>query len=92
LEAPKAGQFDTRIAYQPHPNRGKSVPVEVTTGDKTIKMNSIVNMTQKPNFENGFHSVGEITLRKGQKVLVSLFAKGAQGNTHVDAAQLVPVD
>ncbi|MGY8714036.1 MAG: FAD-dependent oxidoreductase, partial [Verrucomicrobiia bacterium] len=35
LEAPKAGQFDTRIAYQPHPNRGKSVPVEVTTGDKT---------------------------------------------------------
>ena len=92
LEAPKAGQFDTRIAYQPHPNRGKSVPVEVTTGDKTIKMNSIVNMTQKPNFENGFHSVGKITLRKGQKVLVSLFAKGAQGNTHVDAAQLVPVD
>ena len=92
LEAPKAGQFDTRIAYQPHPNRGKSVPVEVTTGDKTIKMNSIINMTQKPNFENGFHSVGKITLRKGQKVLVSLFAKGAQGNTHVDAAQLVPVD
>ena len=92
LEAPKAGQFDTRIAYQPHPNRGKSVPVEVTTGDKTIKMNSIINMTQKPNFENGFHSVGKITLRKGQKVLVSLFAKGAQGNVHVDAAQLVPVD
>lgn len=92
LEAPKAGQFDTRIAYQPHPNRGKSVPVEVTTGDKTIKMNSIVNMTQKPNFENGFHSVGKVTLRKGQKVSVSLFAKGAQGNTHVDAAQLVPVD
>ena len=92
LEAPKAGQFDTRIAYQPHPNRGKSVPVEVTTGDKTIKMNSIVNMTQKPNFENGFHSVGKITLRKGQKVLVSLFAKGAQGNAHVDAAQLVLVD
>ena len=29
LEAPKSGQYDTRIAYQPHPNRGKSVPVEV---------------------------------------------------------------
>jgi hypothetical protein len=49
-------------------------------------------MTQKPSFENGFHSVGKITLRKGQKVLVSLIAKGAQGNVHVDAAQLVPVD
>jgi hypothetical protein len=92
LEAPKAGQYDTRIAYQPHPNRGKSVSVDVTTGDKTIKMNSIVNMTQKPSFENGFHSVGKITLRKGQKVMVSLHAKGSQGNVHVDAAQLHPVD
>ena len=40
LEAPKSGQYDTRIAYQPHPNRGKSVPVEVVTGDKAFKMNS----------------------------------------------------
>ena len=54
LEAPKAGQFDTRIAYQPHPNRGKSVSVEVITGDKTIQMNSIVNMTQKPALKTAF--------------------------------------
>ena len=92
LEAPKAGQFNTRIAYQPHPNRGKSVSVEVITGDKTVKMNSTVNMTQKPSFENGFHSVGKITLRKGQKVMVSLLAIGSQGNVQVDAAQLLPVD
>ena len=92
LEAPMAGLYDTRIAYQPHPNRGKSVPVEVITGDQTIQMNSTVNMTQKPSFENGFHSVGKITLRKGQKVLVNLMAKGALGNVHVDAAQLVRVD
>jgi hypothetical protein len=92
LEAPKSGQFDTRIAYQPHPNRGKSVSVDVITGDKTSKLNSIVNMTQKPSFENGFHSVGKISLRKGQKVFISLLAQGAQGNVHVDAAQLVAVD
>lgn len=92
LEAPKSGQYDTRIAYQPHPNRGKSVPVEVVTGDKALKMNSIVNMTQKPSFENGFHSVGRITLRKGQKVMVRLSAKGSNGNVHVDAAQLHPID
>ena len=66
--------------------------MEVITGDKTVKMNSTVNMTQKPSFENGFHSVGKITLRKGQKVMVSLLAKGSQGNVHVDAAQLLPVD
>ena len=92
LEAPKEGQYDTRIAYQPHPNRGKSVSVEVTTGDKSSKMNSIVDMTQKPSFENGFHSVGAIKLRKGQKVMVRLSAKGAKGNVHVDAAQLLPID
>ena len=92
LEAPKAGRYDTRIAYQPHPNRGKSVSVEVRTGDQTTKMITVVNMTQKPSYENGFHSVGRITLRKGQKVLVELSAKGSKGNVHVDAARLVPVD
>ena len=92
LEAPKAGQYDARIAYQPHPNRGKSVSVEVRTGDQTTKLTTVVNMTRKPSFENGFHSVGRITLRKGQKVLVELSAKGAQGNVHVDAAQLVSID
>jgi hypothetical protein len=92
LEAPKDGQYDTQIAYQPHPNRGKSVPVEVTSGDKATKLISIVNMTQKPSFENGFHSVGRITLRKGQKVMVRLSAKGSKGNVHVDAGRLVPID
>ena len=92
LEAPKAGQYEARIAYQPHPNRGKSVPVEVRTGDQTTKLTTVVNMTRKPSYENGFHSVGRVTLRKGQKVLVELSAKGAQGNVHVDAAQLVSID
>ena len=45
LEAPKAGQYDARIAYQPHPNRGKSVPVELRTGDQTTKLTTVVNMT-----------------------------------------------
>ena len=92
LEAPEAGQYDTQIAYQPHPNRGKSVPVEVRTGDQRTKLITVVNMTEKPSFTNGFHSVGRITLRKGQKVMVELSAKGAQGNVHVDAAKLLPVE
>ena len=49
-------------------------------------------MTEKPSFKNGFHSVGRITLRKGQKVMVELSVKGAQGNVHVDAAKLLPVE
>ena len=46
LEAPEAGEYDTQIAYQPHPNRGKSVPVEVRTGDQRTKLNTVVNMTE----------------------------------------------
>ena len=92
FEAPKSGKFDIRIAYQPHPNRGKSVPIEVISEDHTKKTITHVNMTQKPSFENGFHSVRKMTLTKGEKVNVRISAKGAKGNVHLDAAQLLPVD
>ena len=92
FEAPKSGKFDIRIAYQPHPNRGKSVPIEVLSEDHTKKTITLVNMTQKPSFENGFHSVRKMTLTKGEKVNVRIFAKGAKGNVHLDAAQLLPID
>ena len=88
----KSGKFDIRIAYQPHPNRGKSVPIEVLSEDHTKKTITLVNMTQKPSFENGFHSVRKMTLTKGEKVNVRISAKGAKGNVHLDAAQLLPVD
>jgi hypothetical protein len=90
FKAPKAGKFDARISYQPHPNRGKSVPVEVKAGDQAKQL--VVNMTKKAPLKNGFYSLGILDLKKDQKVIIRLSAKGAQGNVHVDAAQLLPVD
>ena len=90
FKAPKSGKFDARISYQPHENRGKSVPVEVKAGDQTRQ--ATINMTKKAPLKNGFYSLGILDLKKDQKVTIRLSAKGAQGNVHVDAAQLLPVD
>jgi hypothetical protein len=90
LKADKAGKYDTRISYQPHPNRGKSVPVEISTGGET--KDTKVNMTLSPGSEEGFFSLGTLDLAKGQEVTIRLLAKGAGGNVHVDAAQLLPIE
>jgi hypothetical protein len=90
FKAPKSGKFDARIAYQPHPNRGKLVPVEVKAGDQAKQL--VVDMTKKAPLKNGFYSLGIFDLKKDQKVIIRLSAKGAQGNVHIDAAQLLPVD
>jgi hypothetical protein len=42
--------------------------------------------------KNGFYSLGILDLNKDQEVTIRLSAKGAKGNVHVDAAQLLPVD
>ena len=90
FKAPKSGKFDARIVYQPHENRGKFVPVEVKAGDQAKQL--VVDMTKKAPLKNGFYSLGIFDLKKDQKVIIRLSAKGAQGNVHVDAAQLLPVD
>ncbi|MBT5381025.1 MAG: FAD-dependent oxidoreductase [Opitutae bacterium] len=90
FKAPKPGKYDARISYQPHENRGKSVPVEIKAGDQTRQ--ATINMTKKAPLKNGFHSLGILDLKKDQKVTIRLSAKGAKGNVHVDAAQLLPVD
>ena len=52
----KAGRYEVRIAYQPHENRGTTVPVVVKAGDKEVR--SEVNMKEKPPVEGGFFSLG----------------------------------
>lgn len=80
---------DIRISYQPHENRGSSVPVTVEAGDvrKTIK----VDMRATPNLKNGFISLGQFNLAKGDKVVVTIGTDDAGGNAHADAVQIVPV-
>ncbi|PQO35508.1 FAD-dependent oxidoreductase [Blastopirellula marina] len=89
IEAPEAGLYDVRFAYQPHENRGKTVPVLVET--KTERLEKKINQQQVPPIEGGFISLGELQLDKGEVVTVVVATAGAGGNVHADAVQLVPV-
>ena len=64
--------------------------MEVKAGDQAKQL--IVNMTKKAPLKNGFYSLGSLNLEKGEEVTIRLHTKGAQGNVHVDAAQLLPLD
>jgi hypothetical protein len=88
IEAPSAGTWDVRIAYQPHENRGKTVPVTVTSprGSQEKRL----DMTQPAPLENGFISLGSLNLQQGESVKVTIGTQDAGGNAHADAAQLAP--
>lgn len=80
---------EIRVAYQPHENRGKTVPVTVKVGDET--KTTRVDMTAKPPINDGFISVGQYQLEKGTPVTVTIGTDKAGGNSHADAVQIVPV-
>jgi hypothetical protein len=63
--------------------------VKLTINDKSQE--TTVNMTEPAGLDNGFHSIGLIDVSAGTKGAVELFTKGAQGNVHADAVQLVPI-
>ncbi|WP_175517502.1 FAD-dependent oxidoreductase [Planctomicrobium piriforme] len=80
-------KMEIRLAYQPHENRGKTVPVSITVGDKTTERT--IDMQAKPALENNFVSLGEYAVKKGDKVVVTVGTKGAGGNAHADAVQII---
>ncbi len=89
LKAPKAGNYEVRIVYQPHPNRGQSVPVTVKVGNQEKAFS--IDMRKAAPLKNGFFPLGSYELAKGKTAEVTISSKGAKGNAHVDAAQLVPL-
>lgn len=86
--AERAGEFEVRLAYRQHPNRGSNVPVTVTTGTRDHKQS--IDMREPPPLEHGFISLGKFDLRTGQKVSVTMHTKAAGGFAHADAIQILP--
>ncbi|MFK7818994.1 MAG: FAD-dependent oxidoreductase [Planctomycetaceae bacterium] len=84
FKAPATGEFDIRIASQPHPNRAKRAVVKVN-GEAAR-----VDMTKEPNRPNGFIQVSTQQFTKGQEVKVRVETKDAGGMVHLDAIQVVP--
>jgi len=88
-KAPETGRFDIRLAYQPHANRGRQVPVSVHTGRKAHSMS--LDMKIPPPLKTGFISLGQFELREGEAVSVVLATHNTGGFVHADAVQIVRV-
>jgi hypothetical protein len=84
----KTGSYDVRVAWQPHANRAKAVPITVQTadGEKTI----LLDQTKPARDTNGFQSIGTFRFVANQGAAVLYRVAGARGTVHVDAVQVVP--
>ncbi len=87
FKAPETGEFDIRLAYQPHENRAATAPVTVQTA--AAKKELTVNMKLQPPIEGGFISLGQYKLKAGENVAVTLSTSSAGGNVHADAIQVI---
>ncbi len=90
FEVPEAGTWDVRICWQPHPNRSTKTQVKVEV-DGEVAAEKIVNQRETALLKNGFHSLGRREFSAGQKGAVVILAKGADGNVHADAVQLIKI-
>ncbi len=88
-EVKKSGTYDVRVAYLPHENRGSRVPVTLTANGKSTTHR--VNMQKAAPLENDFISLGQITLKAGEAISITVATKDAGGNAHADAVQLIEV-
>ncbi|HIQ23047.1 MAG TPA: FAD-dependent oxidoreductase [Planctomycetes bacterium] len=90
LKLPRAGRYELRLAYRPHPNRGTHVPVTVLAGDRE-KKSLRINMRQEPPLAEGFLSLGVFSFEAGQEGTVLVGTEEAGGIVCADAVQAVPV-
>jgi hypothetical protein len=88
LRAPATGRYDVLVAWQPHENRGTTVPVSIEAG--AARLDATVNMRKRPPIDDGFGPAGQLMLEKGEKCVVVIGTDGAGGLVHADAVLLVP--
>ena len=88
LESPANGSYDVLVTWQPHPNRGNSVPVSVNSSDAVTSIT--FNMKKAPPIQNTFGKAGQVKVEKGEKITVTISTEDAGGNAHADAVLLVP--
>lgn len=83
----QAGRYEVFAYWQPHANRGKSVPVTVLSadGEKSLTL----DQTKPAAGKNGAHSLGVFQFNAGEEAAVIFRTDGAQGNVHLDAVQVI---
>ncbi len=87
---PGDGEYEVRISYQPHENRGSKTPVTVhaADGEKSFEVNQQI----APPLAKGFFGLGIHKFSSGKPGSVVVGTQGAGGNAHIDAVQIIPAD
>ncbi len=84
---PKDGEYEVRVSHQPHQNRSTKTTVTVigADGEKSVTVNQRV----APPLAKGFFTLGVHRFAAGKPGAVVISAKGADGNVHADAVQVI---
>ena len=95
LTAPADGEYEVRLAYREHENRGTQVPVQVVVpvaslGGGQQQHGRRLDM-QQPPAQGSFQTLGRYRLMRGAVMEVHVSTEGAGGLACVDACQLKPV-
>jgi hypothetical protein len=90
LVAAKAGDYELRLSYTSNPNRATNVPVTIATGGKERSVE--INQRKAQAIDNRFVSLGKVRLLAGEKAVVTISNRGADGYVIADAVQLVPME
>lgn len=85
--APAAGEYEFRLSYLAHENRGTQVPVAVRVGSDSQQRE--INMREKAPLENNFISLGSFQVAKDETCRVIISTRGAKGTVHADAVQIL---
>lgn len=88
IKVPATGRYSARIYFQPHENRGRTVPVDLLVDGKPVSRTTV---DMREALESGFRELQSLDLAKDQIVTVRLLTEQAGGLVHADAAQLLPV-
>ena len=85
----RAGEYEVRVAWQPHQNRAKSASISVfsSEGEKSLTL----DQTKAPSGPHGFQSIGKFRFDESKNFSLVFRVADSQGNVHIDAVQLVPV-
>jgi hypothetical protein len=87
---PKAGKYEVRVAWQPHPNRASNTACTVECNGSLTE--HTLNQKEAPTLPLGFTKVTDITTAAANSpVTVGLSCAGANGHVHADAVWLFPV-
>ena len=84
----KAGDYEVRVSYSPHPNRATNTRIVIESVGGTKE--TTVNQRTKPPLAQNFISLGTFRFEPGRPAVITIGGKAADGNVHADAVQLLP--